>query len=76
MSCLGYCKNCKFWKHHENDYGKKWNSCEVAGWGERGDKFSSDALAIFVHVHDDSGLEAGLMTGPEFGCIKFQEAGR
>jgi hypothetical protein len=71
-----YCKDCVHWESHigtqwDHMQGKSWNTCEAAGWANRGDKIVGDELAIYADASDDTGLEAGLMTGPLFGCIRF-----
>jgi hypothetical protein len=50
---------------------KTWNTCEVVAWVGYSDKIADDAVAIYADANDDSGLEAGMKTGPMFGCIKF-----
>jgi len=52
-----------------------WNKydgeCNAAVWLEKNKKVAKDGLAIIADAHDDSGLYAKLITGPEFGCIYF-----
>jgi len=62
---MGNCKDCK-------KYDKRGQFCNAAYWVEPREKLATDALAFYANAHDDSGLEAGVKTGPMFGCIKFQ----
>lgn len=68
---IGYCKDCRFWESHTDMRNKSWNTCEAADWVDRGQKIADDGLAIYADASDDSGLEAGMKTGPMFGCIRF-----
>lgn len=68
---MGNCKDCKFWESHF-DGRKEWHTCEAADWVDREDKIGEEGFALYAEALDDSGLMAGLKTGPLFGCIKFQ----
>lgn len=68
---MGNCKNCKYWDSHTDMRGKSWNTCEVAAWVDRAAVIADNAIAIYADASDDSGLDAGIKTGPMFGCIKF-----
>lgn len=57
------CRNCKFWGHY-----RKGECDRVDGLFPDNPAASFD---IVTHVLDDSGLNAGLVTGPDFGCIHF-----
>ena len=64
---LGKCKNCKFW-----DEG----TCLGQGMHDAGFGWRQDpaiAFKVEATANDDSGLEAVLITGPEFGCVRFEE---
>lgn len=67
---MGNCKDCKYWESYW-DGRKTWNTCEVADWVGQTDAIADDAIALYADALDDSGLEAGMKTGPMFGCIKF-----
>ena len=55
-----YCKDCKFWSTQDGS-GKK--GCDAIG----------DNLSDTEHgALDDSGIWSEFVTGPNFGCIKFQ----
>ena len=68
----GNCKDCRFWESHTDSWNKTWRTCEAADWVARDDKIADDAFAIYAEALDDSGLEAGMKTGPMFGCVRFQ----
>jgi len=60
---MGYCKDCSRWDKYEN-------TCSV-DWKDRDSKVQDDDFFIYAHASDDQGLDAGLKTGPLFGCIQF-----
>jgi len=60
-----YCKNCRYWDKYDN-------SCNLADWYNRDNELVKDEIMFYAEVNDDSGLRAGVRTGPEFGCIKFE----
>ena len=66
-----FCKDCKFWESHW-DGRKTWNICQVADWVSQDYKVADDEIAYYADASDDSGLDAGIKTGPLFGCIKFE----
>lgn len=71
---MGFCKDCISWSHHCDTWKKEWNECDaVDGENDYSKKIKEDDFAIYSFAHDDSGLETGLLTGPMFGCNKFQE---
>ena len=54
---IGRCKECMFWsRSYENE-------CDNVG---------EDDFLIRAEADDDSGLDYGLITGPNFGCVKFE----
>lgn len=67
----GHCKDCKYWETHVDDWNKQWTTCEAVSWVDYAEKIPEDGLAIYADANDDSGLDAGLKTGPMFGCVKF-----
>lgn len=69
---MGNCKNCKYWKTLNDGY-RTWSICDNVDSLEHSDKIARDGFAIFADCHDNSGMYAGLKTGPDFGCIKFIE---
>lgn len=68
---MGLCKDCKYWESHTDVFKKSWCTCEAVDWVERDDKIEDNEVALFASASDDTGLRAGLKTGPLFGCIKF-----
>lgn len=57
------CKNCRSWNKYDN-------SCYKAEWDGLID---NNQLSYYAEAHDDSGLYAGIKTGPNFGCVLFEE---
>jgi hypothetical protein len=53
------CENCRFWGKPSNKMG----TCLKTIHGWKGG----------VGTMSDEGWEAGIYTGPEFGCIYFEE---
>jgi hypothetical protein len=68
---MGNCKDCVFWKYHVDQWKKEWNQCEKASDAHRAYKPKDDGFFVFAEASDDSGLWAGLVTGPMFGCVNF-----
>jgi len=71
---MGNCKDCRFWKHHNDHFKRKWNECEAVDLKDHySDKLEKDDdFGVYAYASDDTGLNSGLLTGPMFGCIKFQ----
>lgn len=65
---MGHCKDCGFW---DSDT-KNFNTCLFPDWVDQYTKIEDDTFAIYADACDDSGLTAGLKTGPMFGCVKFK----
>lgn len=63
------CKNCRFWKHHTDQWNNSWNACGMVAWVGRNEKIEETGFALYADASDDTGLDAGLKTGPEFGCV-------
>ena len=61
---MNNCKDCKYWEAHRH-------TCGAVEWFD--DKISDDGFAIYAEAQDDSGLSCDLITGPMFGCMKFQQ---
>jgi len=60
---MGNCKTCRFWGH---DYER---ACDAESCD---DVPSVDGFVIRSGALDDSGLWARMITGPEFGCTRYQ----
>ena len=60
---MGRCKDCKFW-------GYMWKGC-----CDKVDHIPTPTkeFEIDYRVLDDSGMSTFLRTGPEFGCVLFEE---
>lgn len=71
----GNCKDCRHWAFHQDMRGKEWHECDAVDWRTRAAKVENADFAIYTEAHDDSGLWAGLRTGPMFGCVQFQQKG-
>ena len=57
------CKNCKYWGNDQDSV------CEVV------ENIGNEDFFIKVSSTDDQGLEGLLVTGANFGCIKFKKRG-
>ena len=58
-------KKCNTCKHWGNNYG---NDCAAIGLADDPEATPKDGAIIRAFVHDDSGLQVELRTGPEFSC--------
>ena len=59
------CKDCRHWNHGE---------CVDIGLYIFNDmKLEGSDRELYYSVDDDSGLDCGLKTGPEFGCVRFRK---
>lgn len=59
------CKTCHYWGRYRE------STCDIIGLNTvLPEPTGAD---IFVKVLDDSGLEADLVTGPNFGCTLWKE---
>ena len=68
---MGLCKDCKYWNK-----GEYWDSgeCMDIDLDTFNDmKLEGSDRALYYSVMDDSGLDCGLKTGPEFGCVRFKK---
>ncbi len=72
---MGNCKDCKFWESYQSMFGgKNWTECSFVGNVDSANMpVDEDSFSVFANCDDDSGLNSGLLTGPMFGCIKFQQ---
>jgi hypothetical protein len=62
---MGTCSDCKFWGRYRHMV------CDVIELGD--EVIDGNAARIDVRVLDDSGLDAYLVTGPSFGCVKYEK---
>jgi len=71
--CVETCKTCKWW----NSGRPTKNIIAECDFGNTitGEKFEKTKKAFYVtaSAHDDSGLQYGLMTGEDFGCLHHSE---
>jgi hypothetical protein len=65
------CKDCTYWGSHTDQYGRTWTECESANWVDRTGTLENDELGYYADASDDTGLTAGLKTGPTFGCVRW-----
>lgn len=68
----GRCKDCMFW-HEVNTGRHQWHECEASTWTPMTSPMEEDGFALYAEATDDSGVESGIKTGPEFGCTKFKK---
>lgn len=70
---VGNCKDCKYWETYGNSfyYPTEWKECDRPDRVMRYDPTKDDEVALYADALDDSGLTAGLKTGPMFGCVHF-----
>jgi len=63
---IGFCKDCKFWGRYRD------GSCDRGDYAQDapGTEFEFD-----YSVLDDSGLDIWIVTGPNFGCLHFENKG-
>lgn len=64
------CQNCEFWiKNQKKNNG----ACDFVDTipGEKAFN-NGHGAELDIYVHDDSGLFASLVTGPNFGCVNFE----
>lgn len=62
---MGLCKDCKYWYCGECD------NLELEDFNDM--KLEGSDRELYYRVDDDSGLDCGLKTGPEFGCVRFRK---
>jgi len=65
---MNRCKDCKFWKTRGMAYShtETQTVCdnEVSGPNQH---------EVYAESLDDTGMETALVTGPEFGCVNFEQ---
>ena len=59
---IGLCKDCRYWKYRERD------DIDLDTFNDINLEESDIEL-----YYRDSGLDCGLKTGPEFGCVRFRK---
>lgn len=69
---MGNCQDCQHWRHIVNVGNEKYTECGIVDWLEPNDAVPIDGFAIYANAPDDTGLRAGLKTGPLFGCTFFE----
>lgn len=65
---MNTCKDCKYWGRGHIKNPNTGNVCDAISLDEEDSK---DTAYIDVYVSDDSGLNARLITRPDFGCTLF-----
>lgn len=74
---MGNCKDCRFWYPTHVLSRTGWKTQMICGnmsvaFDAILDPEEDGNTAICVRVLDDSGLDAWLMTAPDFGCVNFE----
>jgi hypothetical protein len=64
---MGNCKICRYWYRPDHE------CTAVESWANMDTRVKEDNFAVAVSYSDDRGLDILFKTGPDFGCIKFQE---
>ena len=73
---MGNCKDCKFWDHDLFESEVDVAECDAFGYYDpMYQKLEQDDAAFDLRINDDYGLSHRFMTGPMFGCVKFQSRG-
>lgn len=62
---MSNCKDCKYWKNYDQ-------TCGNVEWFELEDKLVGEEFGCYTNAYDNSGLSAGVKTGPMFSCIKWE----
>ena len=68
---MGLCKDCKYWNKEEYWNSGKCIDIDLDTFNDM--KLEGSDRALYYSVEDDYGLECGLKTGPEFGCVRFRK---
>ena len=73
---MGNCLDCLFWDRkwiHKDGAARCQYVEDHQSYDENRDyKIVADGFAIDYGVSDDSGLWIHMVTGPQFGCVKFR----
>jgi hypothetical protein len=76
---IGHCKDCCHWDKmwiHKDGAARCLVVEDHQSYDENRDyKIAGDGFAIDYGVSDDSGLWIYMVTGPQFGCVKFSLRG-
>jgi len=74
---MGNCKDCGHWDKmwiHKDGAARCLVAEDHQSYDEDRDyKIAGDGFAIDYGVSDDSGLWIHMVTGPQFGCVKFSQ---
>ena len=62
-SGMGTCKECRAWEDGE---------CVLVDWIATTETEDGANFSVYATSDDDQGLQCGLKTGPDFGCVQFQ----
>ena len=60
----GLCKDCRYWNSGE---------CVDLDLDPLNDMKLEGSDRALYYIMDDSGLDCGLKTGPECGCVRFRK---
>ena len=69
---MSNCKDCKFWDRDWLDSKINMAECNAFGYTVDGTLRKENDAAFELKVTDVYGLTHAFMTGPMFGCVKFQ----
>ena len=75
---MGTCKHCKHWESS----GKCGNThileddCVIYYADPSTGDIPNKGILIYLSGNDLSGAQTGMFTGPDFGCVNFEEAGK
>ncbi len=66
---MGTCKNCKHWDDGE---------CRKIDFecSRKVPSLDNKEAVILITMDDDSGFWGRFLTGPDFGCVNFEEVNR
>lgn len=68
-----HCKDCKHWGHPKKKYRSSLgNNCNKIEF-EEACVPPKNGIIYYLDALDDTGLLFTLKTGPEFGCVNFEE---
>lgn len=64
---MNTCKNCKYWEFRNFGYDGQWHECMCPN-----DNLADNGIELYAECLDNSGLEYGMKTGPNFACNQFK----
>lgn len=70
---MGKCKDCKYWEAIYSCYQDTYHVCSALHWTQIPEDVKGSIAALHVSVDDDTGLNVDLVTGPDFGCTRFEQ---